>query len=100
MKVENSGTERIGRPHANETNPVKKNRETTEQKPSVQDRSLDKAALSEDAITLSRARKELAELPETREKLVAELKAKIESGEYEISFDDLADRLQELFGDD
>jgi len=100
MKVENSGTERIGRQRTNETSPAKKTRETKEQRDASLERSLDRAALSEDAITLAEARKKLGELPETREALVAELKAKIEAGEYEVSFEDLADRLLSLFGDE
>jgi len=100
MKVDSSGTERIGRPHTNETSPAGKAQGAKEKRGADVKRPLDKAALSEDAITLAEARKKLGELPETREALVTELKAKIEAGEYDISFEDLADRLIALFGED
>ncbi|MGC8668264.1 MAG: flagellar biosynthesis anti-sigma factor FlgM [Chthonomonadales bacterium] len=47
--------------------------------------------ISAHAIELLRARKAVEEAPDAREELVAELKAKIDSGTYNVTGEDIAD---------
>ena len=53
----------------------------------------DTVDISDSAKRVSAAREQLDRIPEVREDKVAELKAKIESGKYEINSEEIADKI-------
>ena len=58
----------------------------------------DKAELSENARLLSKARTALDETPEVDQAKVDNLKAKIQKGEYNIPYEDLANKMMSKLG--
>jgi len=58
----------------------------------------DKAELSDQARLLSKARAALEETPEVDQAKVDDLKAKIQKGEYNVPYEDLADRMMSKLG--
>ncbi len=55
----------------------------------------DQASLSEAARLLAKARLALVERPELRDELIQSLQEKIQAGEYDVPFDELAAKLLE-----
>lgn len=58
----------------------------------------DQAVLSDQARLLAKARLALDKTPETEDQKVSDLRQKVQTGEYKISFEELADRLLTRLG--
>jgi len=91
MKIENNGVNPLASKPANSAHPVEKNNRATESTSSAG--SKDKAILSARARELSKARAALDEAPDVRSDKVQELKQQVDTGKYEINFEELARKL-------
>lgn len=93
MKIENHGLQRLSRNQTDATNPLEKNRGSSDAAGSVDHlNGKDKATLSEKAILLSKARKALEEVPEVRQDKVDTLRESIETGNYQVPLEEVVKR--------
>ena len=93
MKIEQTGSNnQIIRTEQKKTGSVKKGSSSELMGAGKQTESV-KMAFSESARLLANARAALDESSDVRNELVAELKEKIMSGDYEVPYADLADKL-------
>jgi len=91
MKIENSGINPLTSKPTEGAHPVEKNNRAAEQSTSVGSR--DRATLSERARTLAKARTALNDAPDVRSEKVQHIKEQIDSGKYQINFEELAGKL-------
>lgn len=97
MKIEKNGSEYLSRIRSEQTEDSKGNERASRASKGTSLESQDKAALSDRAKLLAKARIAADEVPESRNDMVEALRTRIESGEYEVPYEALAERLEKLF---
>ncbi len=93
MKIDKTGAERIESMAAGKAQQARSEKDRVEGNAPERAHLTDQAALSERAYLLSKAHASLNSSSDTRTDLVASLRSKIRSGEYEIPYRKLAEIL-------
>ncbi len=98
MKIENNNISSANFNKTEASNQVEKQQSTASSNNASSVSNKDKAELSDNARLLSKARVALNETSEVNQAKVDDLKAKIQKGDYNISYDALADKLYSKLG--
>lgn len=98
MKIENNNISNANFNKTEAANQVEKQHSTASTNNTSAVSTKDKAELSDNARILSKARVALNETPEVDQAKVDDLKAKIQKGEYNIPYENLADKLYSKLG--
>ncbi|MBA4384110.1 MAG: flagellar biosynthesis anti-sigma factor FlgM [Anaerolinea sp.] len=98
MKIENNNISNANFNKTEAANQVDKQHSTASSNNTSAVPSKDKAELSDNARLLSKARIALNETPEVDQAKVDDLKAKIQKGEYNIPYENLADKMYSKLG--
>jgi len=93
MKIEHTGPKPISKSTIENAYSVDKSARSSESSELSGISGKDKATLSEGARALAKAYAALDEAPEIRQERVAELRKQIESGNYEVPFEEVVKRL-------
>jgi negative regulator of flagellin synthesis FlgM len=98
MKIENNNISSANFNKTDATNQVEKQHAASTSTNTSAVSKKDKAELSDNARLLSKARVALNETPEVDQAKVDNLKAKIEKGEYNIPYENLAEKMYSKLG--
>lgn len=98
MKIENNNISNANFNKTEATNQVEKQNAAASSNNTAAVSNKDKAELSDNAKLLSKARVALNETPEVDQAKVDDLKAKIQKGEYNIPYENLAEKMYAKLG--
>lgn len=93
MKIENNGSSELSRPEFTRPKPVEGSQTGGASATERRGSNHDQIALSERAVTLSKAQATLAQVPEVRADKVQTARQALDDGTYLISYEKLARRL-------
>jgi negative regulator of flagellin synthesis FlgM len=98
MKIDNNNISNTNFNKTEAANQVERQQSTSSSNNTTSVSNKDKAELSDNARLLSKARVALKETPEVDQAKVDDLKAKIQKGEYNIPYENLADKMYSKLG--
>ena len=95
MKVEHTNPKHISQTTPKDTSKIEEQRNLKKQANAIQGvEKQDKAAFSQRARLMAKARKAYDAIPEVRKEKIDDLKNKVRSGDYEVDYDALSKTLQ------